>query len=149
MIGSLPKAIYAPRALMFLLLLGDCYENKKQKMIARVSSAIVFLLLTDFEWNKMKTITIRNKICIFVLYMMSIGLIWTALYISFMKVGITEIKGVQGRYYRPLLWVIYLVCSNKYVQVNISEKRYNQIVLGITGLIIGVTAGSVFGQFCV
>lgn len=234
LIGCLPKAIYAPLALMPLLQPGDRYKNKKEKMIARVSSVIVFLLLfssffvpqllnpgsagdprgtevnslaqtalilhkpvtyicvamknifrtlpdymfgrncfrllghleearfmylvpimavflllTDFEWDKIKKINIRNKICIFVLCMMSIGLIWTALYISFTKVGITEIKGVQGRYYRPLLWVIYLVFNNNYVQVNLSEKRYNQIVFGIIGLIIGVTTGSIFGQFCV
>ena len=234
LIGCLPKAIYAPLALIPLLLQGDRYKNKKQKMIARVSSVIVFhllfssffvpqllnpesagdprgegvnspaqtalilhkpvtyicvamknifrtlpdymfgtdsfrllghlgeakfmylvpimavfLLLTDFEWDKMKKINIRDRICIFVLCMMSIGLIWTALYISFTKVGVTKIEGVQGRYYRPLLWIIYLVFSSKYVQVNISTKRYNQIVFGITGLIIGVTVGSIFGRFCV
>ena len=102
-----------------------------------------------FLWDKMKKINIRDRICIFVLCMMSIGLIWTALYISFTKVGVTKIEGVQGRYYRPLLWIIYLVFSSKYVQVNISTKRYNQIVFGITGLIIGVTVGSIFGRFCV
>ena len=78
---------------------------------------------------------------------MSVVLIWTALYIAFSEPGSSSIGGVQGRYYRPLLWLLYLVCSNNLIQGRVSDSRYNQ--LGMSVLISGITVYNVFGTFCI
>ena len=110
---------------------------------------VVFCLSTDYSETYMKKVSIKQRIEIFIILGVIIGLVWTALYLSFNAVGITRIEGVQGRYYRPLLWLIYMIFANKYVKLQISNKRYNQFVLGIGLLIIGVTVLKVFAMYCI
>ena len=78
----------------------------------------------------------------------AIALVWTALYISFTVPGNTFIAGVQGRYYRPLLYLGFIIFENKLLLVNISDKKINITVLALAGIITSVTTIEMFGQFC-
>ena len=80
---------------------------------------------------------------------MSVVLIWTALYVAFNAPGSTSIGGVQGRYYRPLLWMLYLVCSSNFVEIKASNRQYNRFVLGAGMLVSGVTVWRIFHMFCI
>lgn len=110
---------------------------------------IVLLISTDYTSELSKKINWKQKAGILVLLGMSVVLIWTALYIAFSEPGSSNIGGVQGRYYRPLLWIFYFVCSNSFIKINVSDKRYNQFVLAMGILISGVTVWNIFRMFCV
>ena len=78
----------------------------------------------------------------------AIALIWTALYISFTVPGNTFIAGVQGRYYRPLLYLGFVILENKLFTVNVSAHKVNATTLGLAGGVISVTVIEMFCQFC-
>ena len=109
---------------------------------------LVILILTDFTDEKVKKIKWNHRLGILVLLGASVAFVWTALYIAFNRTGTSLILGVQGRYYRPLLWLLYLVCSSQIVKLNIEERKYNQIILLLCWLITGVTTYSVWSCFC-
>ena len=110
---------------------------------------IVFLIFVDrVDENKYKKIIIKDRICIFVILAAAIALIWTALYISFTVPGNTFIAGVQGRYYRPLLYLGFVILENKLFTVNVSAHKVNATTLGLAGVVISVTVIEMFYQFC-
>ncbi|MBO4338012.1 MAG: DUF2142 domain-containing protein [Lachnospiraceae bacterium] len=58
-------------------------------------------------------------------------IIWTSMYISFTSVGADTIKGVQGRYFTPLLLPLFLVLSNEKRTGVLSVSNRNRLVLGL------------------
>lgn len=58
-----------------------------------------------------------------------VAMIWTALYISFNEIGATSIQGVQGRYYHPLLILLYIVLGGRYITVNIEKRKFDYLFL--------------------
>ena len=93
-----------------------------------------FLLITFFvKCENSTTYILENKykIISILTILISIVLIWTALYLSFSAVGVEEISGVQARYYAPFLALIGLVGKNNRIKVKISELAYNRICMGI------------------
>lgn len=73
------------------------------------------------KWQKAFTVLLLCAI---------VGLIWTALYLSFTPVGLMQINGVQARYYLPLLVPFYLLFSGGRPGGRIPESRLNRMVLG-------------------
>lgn len=65
-----------------------------------------------------------------------VGLIWTALYVSFTEVGATAIAGVQGRYFVPLLLPVYFALYSDKVEGKWKESAYTAVLLLITLFII-------------
>lgn len=59
-----------------------------------------------------------------------IGLIWTALYLSFTPVGANVINGVQARYYIPLLLPAYLALQCSGIQNKMQPLTYHRILMG-------------------
>ena len=110
---------------------------------------VVILILTDYADERVKKIKWNHRVGILILLGASVAFIWTALYIAFNKTGTSVIEGVQGSYYRPLLWLLYLICSSRVVTLNISEKNYNRIILALCWLITGVTTYGVWSAFCI
>lgn len=109
---------------------------------------ILLIFIDQVDGSKYDRIIIRKRICIFVMLAVAIALVWTALYISFTVPGNTFIAGVQGRYYRPLLYLGFIIFENKLLLVNISDKKINITVLALAGIITSVTTIEMFGQFC-
>ena len=52
-----------------------------------------------------------KRVLMIVMVFMSAVLIWTAMYVSFTPPGSAEIAGVQGRYFVPLMFPLYLALS--------------------------------------
>ena len=76
----------------------------------------------EMEKGKERVLDIKTK-CIFAIEMiLVIGLVWTALYISFTEAGIEEILGTQARYYYPFIFMFYLCFQ--------TDKIKNTIELG-------------------
>ena len=110
---------------------------------------VVFLIATDYTEKLNRKINWKQKTGILIFLGMSVVLIWTALYVAFTALGSTSIGGVQGRYYRPLLWMLYLVCSSNFVEIKASNRQYNRFVLGAGMLVSGVTVWRIFHMFCI
>ncbi len=60
-----------------------------------------------------------HKIAISVIIFAIVGMIWSALYLSFSTIGNTVISGVQARYYLPILLPTSYVLFSKHVKLNI------------------------------
>ena len=60
-------------------------------------------------------------------------LIWTALYLSFTPVGLSQINGVQGRYYIPItIWLLWVLRNKKIVnKMNPARDRLVVIALSL------------------
>jgi uncharacterized membrane protein len=99
------------------------------------------IMVTDTAKDKAMKLKIQYKAVSAVLILGVMSLIWTALYLSFTSVGATVIQGVQGRYYLPLLPLIYLILNTDKIQNHIPERIYNILVVGGAAL---VTMSSIF-----
>ena len=94
---------------------------------------LIFFFITDNFNNKLKA---KHRITILSISSAIIILIWTALYLSFNEVGATIIKGVQGRYFLPLLLPILLSLQPKHIKNSIPPKTYNLLSLLIPSVIL-------------
>ena len=70
---------------------------------------------------------------------MTIGLVWTSMYLTFTVPGSSVIGGVQGRYFIPVLLLIYLLFHTKRIQIQLSERTRNLAVSGISGALLFAT----------
>ena len=61
-----------------------------------------------------------------------IGLVWTALYISFTEAGIEEILGTQARYYYPFIFIFYLCFQTDKIKNTIELEKYQMMIMVIT-----------------
>lgn len=76
-------------------------------------------------------------------------LIWTALYLSFTPVGKTMIDGVQGRYYFPFIFLIYLCLRNRKIKNTFSVKNYQMSIMLIASVLLIYSIYSMFlVKFC-
>ena len=78
-----------------------------------------------FVYTKKQRIT--SGLIIFVV----VGLIWTALYLSFTTVGSTVIHGVQARYYLPILLPTSYVLFGGRIKLKIKPEMVRKIALGV------------------
>lgn len=76
----------------------------------------------------LRNFKLASLVCIF----MVIGLIWTALYLSFTEVGMTAIAGVQGRYYLPFFFLLFYVIGDVSIENKMSPRIYRTIVLSVS-----------------
>lgn len=111
--------------------------------------ALVLLILTDHSPKEIQKLEIKHRIFIFLLVGLTIGLVWSALYLAFNLPGVSIIEGVQGRYYRPFLILLYLILGNQCIQINIKQTTYSKVVLCSGAVVAGVTALQIFGTFCI
>ncbi|MBQ3296740.1 DUF2142 domain-containing protein [Candidatus Saccharibacteria bacterium] len=94
---------------------------------------LIFVFLTD---NKDNNLTKKHRIALLGVVLIIIALIWTALYLSFTPVGSDTIKGVQGRYFLPLLLPLLFALQPKNIQNKINPKYYNLIIFTILALVM-------------
>ncbi|MDD5803184.1 DUF2142 domain-containing protein [Blautia sp. HCP3S3_H10_1] len=72
----------------------------------------------------------RNRWYCIINVFLSVVLIWLAMYLTFSPIGAGQIKGVQARYFLPLLLPVAFIVENDRINIKISRVRYYQIVLG-------------------
>ena len=95
----------------------------------------VFLLLFAFifgvcpEKEETSIVNGEQKIQIGIILFMILGLIWMALYLSFTTVGEFSIKGVQARYYLPVLVLLSYLTWNHSICSKIKQLNYYRIVM--------------------
>lgn len=78
----------------------------------------------------------KYKLSLGVILFVVLGLIWSALYLSYTPVGATHISGVQARYYYPLLLPLMLILGNKRCIIDIRQDVYGRLAVGIPALLM-------------
>ena len=72
---------------------------------------------------------LRNfKIVMTILVAGVVGLIWTALYLSFTEIGMETIVGVQARYYIPLMLPVLIILYSDKIKTGWKEENYNLFI---------------------
>ena len=67
----------------------------------------------------------------------AVALIWTCMYMAFTEVGkADEIKGVQGRYFIPLLFMGLSIFSTNKIKCSWKKERFYPIVLALMSFIL-------------
>ncbi len=107
------------------------------------------VILTDGWSDCGKALTKVQKLWMFLLSGTAAVLVWTSMYIAFTTPGNTYIDGVQGRYYLPFLFLVWLVFHPQWIAVHLKKKDYNALVLGLAGVILLAAYGMhVLWKFC-
>lgn len=107
------------------------------------------VILTDGGTDGGKLPDRRQKLWILLLCGMTAVLVWTSMYIAFTRPGNTYIDGVQGRYYLPFLFLVWLVLHPSCVRVDLKRGTYHALVLGLAGtILLAAYAWQVLWQFC-
>ena len=79
---------------------------------------------------------LRNKIISLISVCLTIMLIWTALYLSFTEVGKTAVAGVQGRYYFPFFFLLYLCFRSDKIENKFSLPKYQALVMAMANALL-------------
>ena len=90
-----------------------------------------------------------DRIWMFLLIAGTAVLIWTSMYIAFTTPGNTYIDGVQGRYYLPLLFPLWLIMVPSFIRVRMSERVQQGITILLSGgILAAVWFAQVYLSFC-
>lgn len=86
----------------------------------------------------------RLKVGAVILSLISQMTIWSAMYLAFNPVGAERIKGVQGRYLFPFVWLVILLFVNKRIVCRLSQRTYNMIISGFAAFITFLTCYMIY-----
>ena len=118
-----------------------------QSWIIYVGAALV--LLTNTQSAAGRRLAGRQRLFMFLMAGAAAVFIWTALYISYSEPGNTYIDGVQGRYYIPLLFLVWLVFNPKWITVHLKNQDYYAVVLALAGgILLSEYYVNVLQKFC-
>lgn len=112
-------------------------------------AASTAVILTDTRSSCGKTLTKYQRVWIFLLAGACAVLVWTSMYIAFTPPGNTYIEGVQGRYYLPFLFLVWLAVSPSCIQVKLKNSVYYPLVMALAGTVFyAVYAADVLAALC-
>lgn len=86
---------------------------------------LLFILTDNYKEEYLKP---KEKVYILLIVLLIIAFIWGALYLSFTPVGDDVIRGVQGRYFIPLIFPLSICFITNKIINNISKIKYSSIL---------------------
>lgn len=100
----------------------------------------VFFMLMFYEDKEEKEIRIGrgSRIFMALVLVMTLFLIWLALYLSFTPVGDEVISGVQARYYLPFIYFLAIFFMNDKLRFRMKRELAAKMALGTGGLLTAV-----------
>ena len=141
--NTLPSYVIGEKSLG---LLGHQGEAAFPWLIYAGSAAVI---LTGGQSSCGKRLDWKQKLWIFVLASAAVVLVWTSMYLVFTTPGNTYIDGVQGRYYIPLLFLVWLVFNPKWITVHLKNQDYYAAVLALAGgILLSEYYVNVLQKFC-
>lgn len=141
--NTLPSYVIGEKSLG---LLGHQGEVSFPWLIYAGSAAVI---LTGGQSSCGKRLDWKQKLWIFILASAAVVLVWTSMYVIFTTPGNTYIDGVQGRYYIPFLFLLWLVLNPKWVTIHLKNRDYYSLVLALSGgMLLAVYYMNVLQKFC-
>ena len=129
-----------------LALMGHLDGSSVAWAIPMLVTAVV---ITDSEKSSERTLTMPSRAWIFLTIAASVVLVWTSMYIAYTVPGLTSIAGVQGRYYIPFLFPLYLLFTSRGFVNRWDRGLYHTAVLGAAAVIMFVSIyGSILVPYC-
>ena len=113
-------------------------EYKTYNLQILMAALIIFTALTDTYGErdgKMLQLKLNQKIFLGLVVLGAAVMTWVALYVAFTPVGLTQINGVQGRYYIPLLVPFFLLFRSSKIKNLIRPETYHIILFGGTAFL--------------
>ena len=105
---------------------------------------ILFIIFFIFD-NNNYSVNFNIKSIIFIIVSITIGLIFTALYVSWTPVANKIVLGIQGRYFLPILLYILILFSNKLTKLDFNLiNNYIFIVLIMINILV---LNEIFNKF--
>lgn len=106
------------------------YENTEVEDVSNNYYILIVILVffTLVENIDKEYLNKKDKLFILAVIMLVMAFIWGALYLSFTPVGGEIIKGVQGRYFIPLLLPLLLLFKTDKINHKIDEITYSSIL---------------------
>ena len=104
-----------------------------------IYSYLVILIITSIVNNEDKSFSLKNRVLLLFLFLGTIVLIITALYVTYNVVGNSIAEGVQGRYFIPAGLLLLLALEVKNIKIkyfNILSTIYVILVLIVTEIIL-------------
>lgn len=95
-----------------------------------------YAVITDTKASSPKTLVLWQKVWIFLMAGGCALLIWTSMYIAYTVPGQIRIAGVQGRYYLPLLYLLYLLPNSRMIVAGIKNMWYHTGVLAASSILL-------------
>lgn len=111
---------------------GETLDNMYFLGIGGFSVALILIFGFAFvyESKSISLLSVKRRIALLCIALLSTIVIWTSMYITFTPAGSLEgINGVQGRYFIPLLLPLMFTISTVKISVNIKEKIAYTVVL--------------------
>ena len=97
-----------------------------------IAVSIAYTVGTDCTDEKTEDMKLWQKFSVSVIVFGVMCLIWTALYLSFTPVGLSQINGVQGRYYIPItIWILWILRNKKIIN-KMNPARDHLVVIALS-----------------
>lgn len=109
----------------------------------------LYTVVTDTRTTVQTELRLWQKVWIFFMLGGSVLLVWTSMYIAFTVPGQVVIAGVQGRYYLPILYLLYLLPNSRLVVARMKNMWYHTGVLAASaGLLLATMWTTVLVPMC-
>jgi uncharacterized membrane protein len=92
---------------------------------------LIYVIATDSSNGEYSGLSIAQKIWLSVAGLLCMALVWTSMYMAFNEVGVIKMQGVQGRYFIPMLPILYFVLHSEKVENRMNRTCWNVIVYGL------------------
>lgn len=108
-----------------------------------------YTVITDTRTTVQTELRLWHKFWIFLMLGASVLLVWTSMYIAYTVPGQMTIAGVQGRYYLPILYLLYMLVNSRLVVARMKNMWYHTGVLAVsTGLLLATMWVTVLVPMC-
>lgn len=141
--ANLPKMVFGKDIFSVQGHLADCpYTWFAMGLVA-------YVVITDTRITTQSFLKLGQKFWIFLMLGASILLVWTSMYIAYTVPGQVVIAGVQGRYYLPILYLLYLLVNSRLVVARMKNMWYHTGVLAASaGLLLATVWVTVIVTMC-
>lgn len=128
--GSFGEKFIGCNSLNDLAYYGSASEN--YNCVFASVAIILFSMFTDTESTVNRNgLLKKQKIILLILISIIVCMIWGALYLSFTPVGESQIFGVQGRYFIPLMFPLALLIRTSKIKCLLSAEFCNTFALAV------------------
>lgn len=141
--ANLPKMVFGKDIFSVQGHLADCpYTWFAMGLVA-------YVVITDTRVTVQSWLKPGQKFWIFLMLGASVLLVWTSMYIAYTVPGQVVIAGVQGRYYLPILYLLYLLVNSRLVVARMKNMWYHTGVLAAgAGLLLATVWVTVIVPMC-
>lgn len=101
-----------------------------------ISTLLLVAVFTDKNEYDEKTANLKTRLLVVGIFLATVALIATALYVAFTAVRSPIIVGVQPRYLIPLIFPLLFVAGSSRLKNAINKNIYNMIIFGISASVL-------------